>query len=224
MIPNPLSHPKWAAWVRIVCRSFIGMIFGEMIASEIRSEMCYHFGIRLQPEIGGNVRPSRWGDYAWKSTGTPETDGYAVNYRVPTSSRRPCGFSNIIAPSGRPVGNVPVDLWLQLDEFRTRGKRFSMRMIKILTCFNFNKVMIILSTNHETVFNKQECVRMLSIWNVNLLATFNFWICLIIPSQSDHVINLARGYFPKYASQAFLESKFRNMQSWWTNEVTSYSL
>ena len=41
MIPNPLSHPKWAARLRIDCLWFVGMIFDEMIASEIRSEMCY---------------------------------------------------------------------------------------------------------------------------------------------------------------------------------------
>ena len=60
------------------------------------------YGTRSDSEIDGNVpdRPFQWRNNAEISTGTPET-----------GSRCYRGFSNIISPSGRPVGNVPVDFW-----------------------------------------------------------------------------------------------------------------
>ena len=47
----------------------------------------------------------------WKFTGTTRTGGYLMNSQVATSSWRSNWFSNIISRSGRPVGNVYVDLW-----------------------------------------------------------------------------------------------------------------
>ena len=69
----------------------------------------------LQPEIGGNVphRPSRWGNDAWKSTRKPWPGEYLNFQWVPASSWGSRGFSIRIYPSGTPVGNISVDLWLK---------------------------------------------------------------------------------------------------------------
>ena len=63
----------------------------------------------LLAAIGGNFPDV---EIMIESTGTSETGEYATNNRVPTDSRRSRSFSNIISPSGRPVWNVPADLWL----------------------------------------------------------------------------------------------------------------
>ena len=70
-------------------------------------------------EPGG--RPKVFSIFYWSQrsyklvtvTGSPRTGWYSLIGRISTRFLCSHGFSSIITPSGRSVGNVPVDLWFK---------------------------------------------------------------------------------------------------------------
>ena len=84
----------------------------------------------LRSEMGGNGFdwPSRSlgpsGSISIENPREPqELNGSRVKNQISARSGRSGRFSNMLSPSGRPVGNVPVDLWLRLDRGCLRKKK-----------------------------------------------------------------------------------------------------